>query len=102
MYVSLISISLLASAALTSATANSTWAACQHPRAQGSQLDQCPNGTLYVSQTDPQAEFGQVSRALESAVLLPLTTIPLSDPRRYRKLVSRRIGTYIANVLTAF
>jgi hypothetical protein len=74
MYVSLISISILASAALTSATANSTWAACQYPRAQGSQLDQCPNGTLYVSQTDPQAGFGQVGLRLRNCLASANTT----------------------------
>ncbi|KAG7531051.1 hypothetical protein FFLO_04606 [Filobasidium floriforme] len=82
MYVSLISISLLASAALTSATANSTWAACQYPRAQGSQLDQCPNGTLYVSQTDPQAGFGQVSRALDSSHVI------LIGPGNYHEVIN--------------
>ncbi|KAH8088261.1 pectin lyase fold/virulence factor [Filobasidium floriforme] len=82
MYVSLILSSLLASAALTSATANSTWAACQYPRAQGSQLDQCPNGTLYVSQTDPQAGFGQVSRALDSSHVI------LIGPGNYHEVIN--------------
>ena len=38
-----------------------TFSECQRPRAQGHQLESCPNGTVYVSQTDPQSNFGSVS-----------------------------------------
>lgn len=41
-----------------------TWAACQAPKAIGKQLEGCPNGTVYVSQTDPQAGYGTISAAL--------------------------------------
>lgn len=37
-----------------------TYSACQMPKAQGEQLQGCPEGTLYVSQTDPQAGYGSV------------------------------------------
>lgn len=53
----------LASVPLCSAW-NSTYAACQFPRAQGQQLSGCPAGTLYVSQTDPQAGYGTINGAL--------------------------------------
>lgn len=41
---------------------STTYAECQRPKAQGTQLQGCPDGTLYVSQTDPQAEYGSVSQ----------------------------------------
>ncbi|KAJ9092225.1 hypothetical protein QFC19_008762 [Naganishia cerealis] len=40
-----------------------TYSACQMPKPQGQQLSECPDGTLYVSQTDPQAEYGTASLA---------------------------------------
>lgn len=40
---------------------NSTYSYCQLPKPQGQQLLGCPNGTVYVSQTDPQSGFGSVS-----------------------------------------
>ena len=43
---------------------NATYATCQMPKPQGQQLNGCPNGTLYVSQTDPQAGYGQISSAI--------------------------------------
>lgn len=41
---------------------STTYSECQRPKPQGQQLQGCPEGTLYVSQTDPQAEYGSVSR----------------------------------------
>lgn len=41
---------------------STTYSECQRPKPQGQQLQGCPDGTLYVSQTDPQAEYGTVSR----------------------------------------
>lgn len=47
------------------AAANATYAACQYPASkQGTQLQHCPNGTIYVSQTDPQATFGSIQGEL--------------------------------------
>lgn len=37
---------------------------CQHPKAQGKQLQDCPEGTLYVSQSDPQAEYDSIQAAI--------------------------------------
>lgn len=37
-----------------------TYAECQRPKPQGQQLNSCPNGTVYVSQTDPQSSYGSV------------------------------------------
>jgi hypothetical protein len=48
-------------AAQTATAANSTYSWCQYPKEQGLQLNGCPDGTVYVSQTDPQAEYGTVS-----------------------------------------
>ena len=42
------------------------YAACQMPQQQGQQLSKCPNGTIYVSQTDPQAGYGQISDAISA------------------------------------
>ena len=43
-------------------SASTTYAECQRPKdVQGTQLQGCPNNTLYVSQTDPQSGFGSVS-----------------------------------------
>jgi hypothetical protein len=41
---------------------STTYSECQRPKAQGTQLQGCPEGILYVSQTDPQAEYGTVSQ----------------------------------------
>jgi hypothetical protein len=48
-------------AAQTASAGNSTYSWCQYPKEQGLQLNGCPDGTVYVSQTDPQAEYGTVS-----------------------------------------
>lgn len=40
---------------------DTTYAECQRPKEQGKQLQGCPEGTVYVSQTDPQANYGSVS-----------------------------------------
>jgi hypothetical protein len=56
-----ITTSLLVSSALAW---QSPYADCQLPRPQGQQLSLCPNGTLYVSQTDPQAGYGSISSAI--------------------------------------
>ncbi|KAJ9092222.1 hypothetical protein QFC19_008759 [Naganishia cerealis] len=38
---------------------STTYAECQRPKdVQGTQLQGCPENTVYVSQTDPQSEFG--------------------------------------------
>lgn len=41
---------------------STTYSECQRPKPQGTQLQGCPEGILYVSQTDPQAEYGTVSQ----------------------------------------
>ncbi|GHJ83824.1 hypothetical protein NliqN6_0226 [Naganishia liquefaciens] len=43
-----------------------TYADCQRPKPQGQQLSSCPNGTVYVSQTDPQSSFGSIHDAVLS------------------------------------
>jgi hypothetical protein len=58
-------ITLFATAVAVNAT-NTTWSWCQYPKAQGQQLTGCPSGTVYVSQTDPQAGFGTIQDAIES------------------------------------
>jgi hypothetical protein len=40
--------------------ASTTHSECQRPKPQGQQLNSCPNGTVYVSQTDPQSSYGSV------------------------------------------
>jgi hypothetical protein len=40
--------------------ASTTYSECQRPKPQGQQLNSCPNGTVYVSQTDPQSSYGSV------------------------------------------
>ncbi len=62
------SIALFATATAVKA-ANTTWSWCQYPKAQGQQLMGCPNGTVYVSQTDPQAGFGTIQDAIESLLV---------------------------------
>nr|XP_019011322.1 uncharacterized protein I206_03420 [Kwoniella pini CBS 10737]OCF50103.1 hypothetical protein I206_03420 [Kwoniella pini CBS 10737] len=47
---------------------SNTFKECQKPKNQGNQLEGCPNGTLYVSQNDPQAEFGTIQSAVESLI----------------------------------
>jgi 1-acyl-sn-glycerol-3-phosphate acyltransferase len=47
-----------------------TYSECQKPKPQGKQLDGCPEGTLYVSQTDPQANYGSVSCGVVSVVIV--------------------------------
>lgn len=37
---------------------------CQRPKEQGRQLEGCPEGTIYVSLTDPQSDYGTVSAAI--------------------------------------
>jgi hypothetical protein len=49
----------------TSPSPTLRYAACQLPKQQGRQLEGCPNGTIYVSQTDPQAKYGSIGTALE-------------------------------------
>lgn len=50
---------------VTSVVAKTTpYARCQAPQPQGKQLDGCPRGTLFVSQTDPQSQFGTINAAL--------------------------------------
>lgn len=51
--------------------ASTTYAECQRPKAQGQQLNSCPNGTVYVSQTDSQSSFGSV-RIIESTAVFML------------------------------
>ncbi len=55
----LIAVTALATAQAAVA-ANATYSWCQYPKDQGKQLTGCPNGTIYVSQTDPQAQYGTV------------------------------------------
>lgn len=58
-----VTTSLLVSSALAW---QSPYADCQLPRPQGQQLSMCPNGTLYVSQSDPQAGYGTISSAINA------------------------------------
>ncbi|WRT68267.1 uncharacterized protein IL334_005243 [Kwoniella shivajii] len=58
-------IALVVLLAGTSTLAN-TYAECQRPKSQGQQLQGCPNGTIYVSQTDAQAEYGTIQGAVQS------------------------------------
>ncbi|KAJ9117738.1 hypothetical protein QFC20_000016 [Naganishia adeliensis] len=43
-----------------------TYSECQKLKPQGEQLNGCPEGTLYVSQTDPQANYGSIQKAIMS------------------------------------
>lgn len=79
---------------------------CQQPKELGSQLDGCPNGTLYVSQTDPQAPYGQISEAVRAMCVVVRLRAPchlrlsaddrlLFHPQAHRQLVGlhpRRTG----------
>ncbi|KAI5453717.1 hypothetical protein NCC49_005533 [Naganishia albida] len=65
-----------------------TYSECQKPRPQGRQLEACPNGTVYVSQTDPQSNFGSIQDAVLS---LPFDDSPryiLVGPGNYHEVVN--------------
>ncbi|KAF7970318.1 hypothetical protein HWV62_24392 [Athelia sp. TMB] len=68
--------------------ANSTYSQCQYPKAQGLQLDGCPTGTLYVSQTDPQAGYGTISAALAALPDDTSSQTILVGPGSYHEVVN--------------
>jgi len=77
-------IGLLA-APLLSLAANSTISQCQYLRPQGQQLQGCLNGTLYVSQTDPQAGYGTIQAACSNYPTIRMSLVePLLLPLAYR------------------
>ncbi|KZP27716.1 carbohydrate esterase family 8 protein [Athelia psychrophila] len=68
--------------------ANAVYSQCQYPKPQGSQLDGCPNGTFYVSQTDPQAGYGTISAALAALPDDISTQTILVGPGSYHEVVN--------------
>ncbi|KAL7424629.1 hypothetical protein Q5752_000313 [Cryptotrichosporon argae] len=98
----LVAVAASLAGATASANRTSAYAACQSPRSQGQQLALCPNGTLYVSQTDPEAEYGTI----QSAVLaLPNDTssqVILVGPGSYHEVVNvTRPGPLVILGMTA-
>ncbi|KAL7408821.1 carbohydrate esterase family 8 protein [Mrakia frigida] len=60
----LLLIALASVLPLLSSAASSSFSACQNPKTQGSRLEGCPPNTLFVSQTDPQSQYGSTNAAL--------------------------------------
>nr|XP_018261327.1 uncharacterized protein I303_05764 [Kwoniella dejecticola CBS 10117]OBR83485.1 hypothetical protein I303_05764 [Kwoniella dejecticola CBS 10117] len=79
---------LLAAVASTLPVLGNTYGDCQRPKAQGTQLQGCPNGTLYVSQTDPQAEYGTIQDAVESLADDDSTQYILVGSGNYHEVVN--------------
>lgn len=67
-----------------------TYSECQKLKPQGEQLNGCPEGTLYVSQTDPQANYGSVSCVVGIGRTVVDVFIRRVDPESYHESVSRR------------
>ncbi|KAJ9103766.1 hypothetical protein QFC21_002228 [Naganishia friedmannii] len=65
-----------------------TYSACQMPKAQGEQLNGCPTGTLYVSQTDPQAGYGSIQSAISSLPNDTSSHVILVGPGSYHEVLN--------------
>ncbi|KAJ9103773.1 hypothetical protein QFC21_002235 [Naganishia friedmannii] len=70
-------------------SSSTTYAECQRPKdVQGTQLQGCPNGTIYVSQTDPQSGFGSIQQAILSLPNDNSSQVILIGPGSYHEVVN--------------
>ncbi|KAG8854802.1 hypothetical protein FRB96_007331 [Tulasnella sp. 330] len=88
----------------TYAVAKTTYAACQLPaKVQGTQLANCPNGTVYVSQTDPEARYGSIQAAVESLPADDSSQVILIGPGNYHEVINvTRVGPLTMLGMTEF
>ncbi|PWN47469.1 pectin lyase-like protein [Violaceomyces palustris] len=70
------------------ASSATTYSECQRPKPQGQQLESCPAGTVYVSQTDPQSTFGTIQAAILSLPLDMSSQTILIGPGNYHEVVN--------------